>query len=131
MMTMKTMVQKGDAVPHFAVTRLDGSAVEYGTIWQNRDLVLLALPAGDQGAEYASGVADRMSRFDGAPAECVITRTAIPGLPAPGAIVADRWGEIYFVAAADRVDGLPSPGELVDWLRYVQMKCPECEGEAR
>lgn len=128
---MKTMLQKGDAVPHFQVTRADGSTVAYGTIWQHKDLVLLALPSGDQGAEYASALAERMSRFDGAPAECVITRTAIPGLPAPAAIVADRWGEIYFAAGADDVDGLPAPDELVDWLRYVQVKCPECEGEAR
>jgi hypothetical protein len=130
-MMMKTMLQKGDAVPHFQVTRLDGSTVGYATIWQQSDLVLLALPPGDQGAEYASALGERMSRFAGASAECVMTRTAVPGMPAPAAIVADRWGEIYFAAAADEVDGLPSPDELIDWLRYVQVKCPECEGEAR
>ncbi len=125
------MLQKGDAVPHFQVVRLDGSTVTYATIWQQKDLVLLALPPGDQDPEYAAALAERMSRFDGAPAECVVTRTAVAGMPAPSAIVADRWGEIYFGAAAEDVAALPSPDGLVEWLRYVQMKCPECEGEAR
>ena len=60
-----------------------------------------------------------------------MTRDTVPGLPAPAALVADRWGEIAYVATAPTLDGLPAPSTLFDWLDYVVQRCPECEGEAR
>ena len=60
----------------------------------------------------------------------VITRDRVSGLPSPGVVVADRWGEIQYVADAAGVDDLPSPQELIEWLQYVQSQCPECQGEA-
>jgi hypothetical protein len=45
--------------------------------------------------------------------------------------VADRWGEIAYVAAAPHVTELPTASELIEWLDYVERRCPECEGEAR
>jgi len=27
------------------------------------------------------------------------------------------------------VAGLPSPREIAAWLRFVEIQCPECEGE--
>jgi hypothetical protein len=128
---MNGTLRKGDAVPHFDVRRLDGGSTRYASIWQHKDLVLVTLPEDGGGGEYASTLAARMGRFDGHPADCVITRDTVPGAPAPGALVADRWGEIFFMATAADVGGLPSPDELVEWLRFVQVKCPECEGESR
>jgi len=26
---------------------------------------------------------------------------------------------------------LPTPEDLLDWIRYVENRCPECEGEAK
>jgi len=63
--------------------------------------------------------------------ECVITRDRVPGVPCPSAVVADRWGEVVYVATASDVADLPSAQELVDWVTYLQTQCPECEGEAR
>jgi hypothetical protein len=45
--------------------------------------------------------------------------------------VADRWGEIVYIAGGVQVAELPSPHELADWVSYVQHRCPECEGEAK
>ena len=64
-------------------------------------------------------------------ARCVVTAEVVPGLPYPGAVVADRWGEIIFAARANGDDEPADPGELVDWLQFVASQCPECEGEAR
>ena len=63
--------------------------------------------------------------------ECVITREQVEGVPCPGVITADRWGEICFVAEAGTIAALPPVAELVEWLHYVQIQCPECQGEAR
>jgi hypothetical protein len=49
----------------------------------------------------------------------------------PGVVVADRWGEIVHVATTSQVDILTSPEDLLDWLDYLEKRCPECEGEAK
>jgi hypothetical protein len=106
--------------------------VSYRSIWQHANLVLVCLrdtlPADD-------GVRDRMQAYTSgsralaaADVACVITRDAGPS---PGVIVADRWGEIAYVAAASDVQGLPSADALADWIEYLRSQCPECEGEAR
>lgn len=120
-------------MPHFEVTRLDGAPVRYESIWQRKNLLLVVLPRHGNHAseEYASRIAERSGDIDHQDAEYVITRDPIPGVPSPGVVVADRWGEVHFVAGSGNVSGLPSADELIDWLEYVQVKCPECEGESR
>jgi hypothetical protein len=54
------MLQRGDRVPHFAVTMLDGPRAAYDEIWQRRSM-----------------------------------------------------------------------DEILEWLRYIDHECPECQGEAR
>lgn len=46
-------------------------------------------------------------------------------------VIADQWGEVFFVEAggAGRHD-LPPAGEVVEWLRFMAIQCPECQGEA-
>ncbi len=65
----------------------------------------------------------------GSAAEVVVTTSAIEGVPQPGAVVADRWGEIHHVTTIDPT--APDLDDLVEWVRFVRMQCPECQGEAR
>lgn len=46
-------------------------------------------------------------------------------------IIADQWGEVFHVhpGAPGRHD-FPAPEEVVEWLRFVAIQCPECQGEA-
>ena len=121
------MLQPGESVPHFDVARTDGQLVRYASLWQRKNLVLVRLPEPMTGnaEEYAAQLTARLPEITGQDAECVITRDEVPGMPVPGALVADRWGEVHFVQA-----GLPPVAELIEWLQYLQVKCPECEGEA-
>ncbi len=127
------MLQRGDLVPHFDVMRVDGASIRYSTIWQHRNLVLITLPAEDSAAsgQYVSQLTARLPEFDERATTCVITRSKVEGLPAPGVVVADRWGEIVHVAAEPKIERFPAPDELLDWVDYIQRQCPECEGEAR
>ena len=120
-------------MPHFEVTRVDGARVRYSTIWQRKNLLLVVLPAAETGAsaDYAARLTAHRPAIAEHDAECVITRDRVPGVPSPGVVVADRWGEVHFVAGSSGSTGLPSPEELIEWLHYVQVKCPECEGESR
>jgi hypothetical protein len=107
--------------------------VDYSSaIWQRKPLVLVTLP--DDGPSSHSYAEQLMGKCRGAHDDdtaWLVTPERIPGLPSPGAIVADRWGEVMHVAQASNVAELPVPDELVEWADYVQHRCPECEGEAR
>ena len=125
------ILQRGQQVPHFEVNTLAGDVFTYSTIWQHRNLVLVSLPDADHEGDYPSTLAARARDFEERHAACVLTRDPVPGVPTPGAVVADRWGEIVYVGSAAHIDELPSPSELLDWLEYVERRCPECEGEAK
>jgi hypothetical protein len=95
--------------------------------------VFVSLPHAESVARtrFLDQLTSQMSELTGDDTACVITRDNVSGVPRPGIVVADRWGEIHHVAGGETVDDLPSPHELIEWLRYVQHQCPECEGEAR
>jgi RNA polymerase subunit RPABC4/transcription elongation factor Spt4 len=46
-------------------------------------------------------------------------------------LIADQWGEIFFVHRGEPGShAFPAPDEVVEWLRFVAIQCPECQGEA-
>jgi hypothetical protein len=120
------MLQPGDSVPHFELTTVDGARVPYREIWQRKNLLLVSL-AGATGDDYAVSIAPHLAEFAALDTSVVVTRDAVPGVPAPGILIADRWGEIMWTSPIGGAD----PEVLVDWLRFIQARCPECEGEAR
>jgi hypothetical protein len=127
------MLKKGDQVPHFDVRTVHSGVFSYSTIWQHRNLVLVVLPADESAATEGcvSQLTDASLEFSEHGADCVITRDVVAGIPAPGVLVADRWGEIGYVAHASETVELPPPRDLLDWVAYVQTRCPECEGETK
>lgn len=42
--------------------------------------------------------------------------------------VADEWGEVYFGEEGGGDHALVTPEELLEWVRFVTIQCPECEG---
>jgi hypothetical protein len=126
-------LQRGDPVPHFRVATADGATVDYSTIWQRRNLVLVTLAGSDSASStaYVAQLADAMPAFQGHETDCVITRDVVAGVASPGVVIADRWGEIVYIASAPNVADLPRLAELLEWVAYLQTRCPECEGEAK
>ena len=126
------MLCRGDQVPHFEVATVGGELFGYGSIWQHKNLVLVALPADAPAGEYDAYEQPTFGEaFQRRDSVCVVTREEVPGLQAPAALVADRWGEIVSVTEGSQMNRLPTLSELVDWLDYVERRCPECEGESR
>ncbi|HXE79752.1 MAG TPA: hypothetical protein VNK41_03310 [Vicinamibacterales bacterium] len=125
-------LERGGQVPHFSVRDVTGRSVRYEAIWQRRNLVLAVLPEdGDEATRYHADLLARDADFRRLHAECVITPEPIPGLPPPAVLVADRWGEIAHVASAQRAADLPDAAALLEWLEWLEYRCPECEGEAK
>lgn len=53
------------------------------------------------------------------------------GLYGGGMIIADQWGEIFFEeTGGPDVHSFPVVDEVLEWLRYLAIQCPECQGEA-
>lgn len=127
-------LQRGDSVPHFALRRPDGSTWDYSaTTWQRKNLLLLTLPADTEVADviYVDQLLKHSADLLALDTTWVLTRETIQGLPTPGVLVADKWGEIYLVAGAPHLSELPAASEILECLRYVEHECPECQGEAR
>jgi hypothetical protein len=118
----------GDALPFFDIVTVEGPRVAYKQFWQQQNVVLVSLSA--EGAvddrQLVAALVSRRAEFDALRATCLVTRDLVSGVPHPGVVVADRWGEVHSVAAV-----LPDPQALLDTLEYLQHRCPECEGESR
>ncbi len=113
---------RGASVPFFDVTTTDGRRVRYDELWQRRALLLLSVPE-----DADAGVAASLRARVGHDAEVVVTADALPGLSHPGVLVADRWGEVQHVAPLGELD----QADLAEWVCFVLIQCPECQGEAR
>lgn len=46
----------------------------------------------------------------------------------PRVLAADEWGELFFVGDAGADHGFITAEEAVDWIRFIAIQCPECEG---
>ena len=120
-------------MPMFTVTNaVDGARVHYGDIWQRKNLVLVTASESDStAAAYTASIVAAAPRLASADATVIVTWNVVAGIPSPAVVVADRWGEIYYIINSGRAADLPSPDELLEWVGYVQNECPECQGEAR
>jgi hypothetical protein len=127
------MLTRGDRVPHFDVTAHDGSRVRYGDIWQLKHLLLVALGRANQpeAGSYLAKILERLPELTAGDTACVATFDEVLNVESPAVLIADRWGEVVFVGQSNAGGGLPDVDELLEWLRYVQNQCPECQGEAR
>lgn len=112
-----------DKVAHFVVRARGGATVDYRTIWQTQQLLLICLddsPASAVLTSIAIELARRHAEINTAQSQLVVTYDEVPGAPRPGVLVADRWGDIY--ASIDDASAT-SADDLIDWLRFMQRKC--------
>ena len=115
----------GDQFPHVELTQRDGGAIPYRQLWQRRALLLVIAPAADA-VRYQAQLDSAATELASYEAAYVVTTTAIERFPYPGVVVADRWGELMLVSGE-----LLEVDSLLEWVRFTQMQCPECQGETR
>ena len=127
------MLSAGDVLPHFEATTVTGERFMYSRVWQRKNLLLVVLPIDDEAAAvaYDAQLRDQAAAFCATDTVWIVTRDSVSGLPVRAVAIADRWGEIVYLATIEDPSGLPPPSELLDWTGYVQRRCPECEGETK
>jgi hypothetical protein len=122
-------LRRGDLVPHFDTTTVDGRPFRYADVWQRSNLVLLILPK-NAAAEARGYVAELRTRVASlTPANSVVAAVEGPvaGLPGSAIVLSDRWGEItQIMDLPASVAGWPEVADVVEWLEFIRMKCPEC-----
>jgi hypothetical protein len=52
----------------------------------------------------------------------------VPGDGEPAIVVVDEWGEVYYASGSEATHDPVSPEEVVEWVKFVSIQCPECEG---
>src|SRR5687767_6559336 len=101
------LLTRGDQLPHFAVTTVEGTECSYSSIWQRKNL-LLVLPGASSAVDaYRSSLRAHESAFHDLETACIVTRNDVAGLPAPAVVIADRWGEILYIDAAPELPRSP------------------------
>ncbi|NLG63030.1 MAG: hypothetical protein GX539_12385 [Candidatus Cloacimonetes bacterium] len=81
--------------------------------------------------ESLRDVQGRVEEWDGRVIAARATEElAAAGVPAPAVLIADQWGELFVVEPAGADHAFIEPDEVVAWLRYLAIQCPECQGEA-
>ena len=55
---------------------------------------------------------------------------AVLGLAGAAVLIADQWGELRYVSPGGAGHSFPAAEEVTEWLRFLAIQCPECEGEA-
>ncbi len=123
----------GDSLPDFDARTLADRPINYRQdVWQKKLAVLIGFldPASDAARAYRRELSRReadLTAWD----TLLLVVTHLPGCTAPAVVIADRWGEVRHVAHPADDRGLPGIDDLIEWLRFVQAECPECQGETR
>ncbi|HEX5474510.1 MAG TPA: hypothetical protein VFX12_07620 [Vicinamibacterales bacterium] len=124
-------MQPGAQVPHFEATTVEGRRISYRQLWQRRNLVLIVVADAAAAAPYLDSLRASEADLTAHDTALVVTAGPVGDLRPNAVLIADRWGEIHHVADGLPLDRLPDPASLVEWLRFVQVQCPECQGETR
>ena len=109
---------------------IDGHTLRYADLWQHKNLILVSLSADSAFATYAARLEHDLRSALPADTSLVISH-AFVDLPAPAILVADKWGEIHYAHTASTLAEMPDGEAILEWLTYVRMQCPECQGETK
>lgn len=96
------------------------------TDWDGRVVVVVPAVASDAAQVHADHATPFAVAAD--PEGACARRCRVDG---GSVLIADQWGEVFFThAGSPDAHDFPSPAEVVEWLRFMAIQCPECQGEA-
>ena len=124
-------MKSGDRLPDLEVPTLDGDMVRLRTHSRLATVLLALHPDCAPCQAYRETIeqhAVQVREWDGR--VVAIAAHDAAGIEAPSVLVADQWGELAAVENAGAQHAFIDAQEVIDWLRFLATKCPECEGEA-
>ena len=153
-MTVQTTIpaESGRPAPFFVLESADGRCVRLWDYKQRRNLLLLFVPEDEPGLLRETAARYREYReletevlavlsLDAEAARALATDLKPPfpllldpdgaarrrylGNERTGLAVIDRFGTLYAAYAAATAGELPGHDELLSWLQYIELQCPE------
>lgn len=106
------------ALLHELLARTEALTVEAAQV-----LVVVTAPR-IAGQRVASGFPTLVD--DGGRIHRAVGATDTAGRPAPAVFVTDRFREIFAAYVPGRDPGVPSAQEILEWLVFINIQCPEC-----
>jgi hypothetical protein len=122
-------VRPGALIALFEGTTIHGHRCRYDELWQHRNLVLvLAAPSlVERAQQYLESLEARLSDLKPDDTSLVLCDHDISQLPLNTLVIADRWGEIAHIQNLPANPAAwPPLDDILDWVHFIQMKCPEC-----
>jgi len=134
-MATNTLLETGQRLPMMSVEPVDGgAAVPLRRPGRTATVLVTVHRDCDACGAYRDALAHAQSGIDEWDGRVVVTYAgddiADAGIPAPAVLIADQWGELFVVEPAGDDHEFIAPAEVVSWLRYLAVQCPECQGEA-
>ncbi len=134
-MTTRTLLETGQRLPMMTVESVDGGAPVPLRRSGRKATVLVTLHREcDACRAYLDALAHEQAGIDEWDGRVAATfaneATADAGIPAPAVLIADQWGELFVIEPAGNGHAFIEPAEVLSWLRYLAVQCPECQGEA-
>lgn len=145
--------RKGHLLPDVWLTDVGGASQSLSSLRGDRTAVVVA--AGTHGKEFAETLAEQIAEFEAEKIAVfvIVPGTNAPHLQRRGlrvlsdangsahlrlagplrdgvqpwaAYVTDQYGEIYALFTQARGDALPKAKELLEWAKFVNIRCEEC-----
>ncbi len=119
-------VSRGSILRDTSAVTFDGARVYLSDFRGHRNIVLIFADAatapllrdlGSANSELSEEQATVLSATDEQARQAY-------GVKQGAVFIADRWGEVYFVATIPP-ERLPGVAEILDWLRFINSQCPE------
>ncbi|HSH44656.1 MAG TPA: hypothetical protein VK966_02310 [Longimicrobiales bacterium] len=136
-------LRRGDRVPRLRLPAVGGG--ERSVRGRGPRILLVVHPGCARCAEYARSVGEAAGALPDWDADIMVASPAAEGFEGLDGVtvvrdpdralgegltvlVLDRWGEVYHAGHHGGDHDAASPEELLEWVRFVAIQCPECEG---
>ena len=141
-------LRPGDRLPSLpGSTRIEGTGLGHRA--GPRVVVTLHHAACDDCIRYATGLVPVLDQVRGWGGDIVVVAPGPSDVEAPrltragvtlvrdtervlageaAVLIADEWGEVFFASEPGDGHSGPSAEEVLEWVKFIAIQCPECEG---
>jgi len=119
-----TLPMRGQDLPEISGAASDGRKIHTSDLRGRKNTVIIfsGEPSDESSQELIRALSDRHSEIQDEEAEIIVCEDN--ELHRAAICIADRYGEVYFSAFFS--DTAPSAENVLEWLRYIEIQCPEC-----
>src|SRR5262245_39978744 len=119
-----TLPRRGEELPEIWGTTSDGSIISTADLRGRKNMVVIfsGRQSNQSGRELVHALSTRHDEIQDEDAEVILIEDST--LRRAGICIADRYGEVYFSDFCGTAGS--SADDVLEWLRFIEIQCPEC-----